>query len=508
MKSYNLTDFAVLLHPDDDVAIARVPIAAGTVLLDGGRRIEARGEIPPGHKIARRARAPGEPLRRYGQPIGVATVPIQAGDHVHVHNISIGGHRVEYEAGVVMEPPATQASGELHGFEGFCRSDGRVGTRNFVAVLSTVNCSASVCRAVAERFRGVPKEYPNVDGVVALTHKSGCESPAGTEDYEALMRVLGGYARHPNVAGCVLVGLGCEKLSVAALRQSQALAQAPAFLIQEQGGSRATIEAVSACVRRLLPAANEARRTPRPASDLVLATNCGGSDGYSGITANPALGWAVDELVRSGGTAVFAETPEIYGAEHLLLRRAASREVAAKLSERLRWWNRYCGFFEVGMEGNPGPGNIASGISTIFEKSLGAIAKSGTGPLVDVLRYGEPISARGLVFMDTPGFDPVSVTGLVAGGATVIAFTTGCGSVFGSAVAPTVKLAATIPLFRRMEDDMDMDCGVILEGATIAEVGRRVFAELFAVASGKRTKSEAQGTGEEEFAPWVIGPVL
>jgi altronate hydrolase len=508
MKARFIEELAVILHPDDDVAITRALVPAGTLLQDAEVTYTARKDIPLGHKIARRAREQGEPVRRYGQVIGVATALILAGEHVHVHNLAAESRAIPSGSGVEAQSLRPAPPEDIQRFTGFLRSDGRVGTRNYIAIISTVNCSASVCKAVSERFRDAARNYPGIDGVIALTHKSGCAMSVGSENYEALMRVLTGYARHPNVGGCAIIGLGCETHNVAALRARGGLENAPAFVIQELGGTRATIEAVTAAVRKLLPVASQARRASRPVSELVLATNCGGSDGRSGITANPALGWAVDELVRHGGTAVLAETPEICGAEHLLIRRAKSREVAEKLIERIRWWDRYCGHFGAGMDSNPSPGNIAGGITTIFEKSLGAITKGGTSPLVDVFNYAERIAGPGLVFMDTPGFDPVSVTGLVAGGATIVAFTTGCGSVFGSALGPSVKLAATSALFKRMPDDMDIDCGSILDGVPISNVGRQIFEELIMVASGKRTKSEEQGIGEEEFAPWVIGPVM
>jgi altronate hydrolase len=239
----------------------------------------------------------------------------------------------------------------------------------------------------------------------------------------------------------------------------------------------------------------------------MLATNCGGSDSNSGITANPALGWAVDELVRYGGTGVLAETPEIYGAEHLLIRRAVSEAVAKKLIDRYKWWEWYCRGIER-MDNNPAPGNKAGGITTVFEKSLGGVTKGGTTPMNDVFLYGEPISTRGFVFMDTPGHDPVSITGLVAGGCNMICFTTGRGSVFGCKPVPSIKLATNSLMYRHMQEDMDINCGVILEGTPLPEVGRQIFEEIVAVASGKRSKSELSGVGEEEFAPWIIGPVM
>jgi altronate hydrolase len=508
MASYDLREKAIILHPEDDVAIAKAPIATGTVLEDGAERLTVVCDIRPGHKIARRARAEGEPVRRYGQVIGFATQPIARGEHVHTHNLAVGELHREYEVGTDVRPVEYYPADRMRYFDGFKRADGRVGTRNYVAVISTVNCSASVCQFIRERFRDMQRDYPHVDGVIAITHKSGCGTKLFGEDHEALMRVLGGYARHPNVAAYVLIGLGCEVNQTMPLIDRQELGRPTVLSIQESGGIRKTIEAGVKAVERLLPVANEARRTRQPISELILATNCGGSDGNSGITANPALGWAVDELVRYGGTGVLAETSEIYGAEHLLVRRAVDEGVAKKLIDRFKWWEYYCRVLGAEMDNNPAPGNKAGGLTTVFEKSLGGVTKGGTTPLTDVFLYGEPITTRGFVFMDTPGHDPVSVTGLVAGGANIVVFTTGRGSVFGAKPVPSIKLATNSLVYRNMEEDMDINCGVILEGTPLPVVGRQIFEEVVAVASGKKTKSELAGVGEEEFAPWIIGPVL
>jgi altronate hydrolase len=365
---------------------------------------------------------------------------------------------------------------------------------------------------ISDRFRDVTRAYPHVDGVVALTHKSGCGLVAGGDDHERLQRVLTGYATHPNVAACLFVGLGCEvnqaHLIVPPSRLTEKRQDLPVVLIQREGGTRKAVEAAVAEIARLLPHADEARRTPRPVSELVVATNCGGSDGYSGITANPALGWAVDELIRCGGTGVLSETTEVYGAEQLLLRRARSEAVGQKLLAHIAWWESYLRAHGATMDHNPSPGNLAGGITTVFEKAMGGIAKGGTTPLVDVIGYAERIGEKGLIYMDTPGYDPVSVTGLVAGGANLICFTTGRGSVFGCKPVPSLKLATSSTLYRHMSEDMDLDCGTILDGASIEDVGRAIFEEMLAAASGKPTRSELLGMGEEEFAPWQSGPTL
>jgi altronate hydrolase len=514
MATFALAEKAVLLNPADDVMIAKANIPAGTIIEDGGTRVEVRQDIRAGHKIARRPAKSGAPVRRYGQIIGFATQDIAVGDHVHVHNLAVGDLRQSYEVGVDVKPVSYYPPEKMRYFEGYQRADGKVGTRNYVAVISTVNCSASVSQFVREKFRDVSTYYPNVDGVIAVTHKSGCGQVLNSEDHWALQRVLAGYARHPNVAAYVVIGLGCEVNQAAVMVDKQRMtvngtADKPTVItIQESGGVRKTVDAAVQAIARILPQANEARRTKQPVSELLLATNCGGSDGNSGITANPALGWAVDELVRYGGTGVLAETTEIYGAEQLLIRRAVNEGVAKKLLDRFEWWLQHLAARGGEMDNNPAPGNKAGGLTTVYEKSLGGVTKGGTTPLMDVFCYGEPITTRGFVFMDTPGHDPVSITGLVAGGANIICFTTGRGSVFGCKPVPSIKLATNSIMYRHMADDMDINCGVILEGTPLETVGRQIFEEVIAVASGKKSKSELSGVGEEEFAPWMIGPVL
>jgi altronate hydrolase len=507
------TSQTLKLHPDDDVVIATSAIARGTTVDTGVGQVKLERDIAPGHKIAIRLRAIGEPVRRYGMVIGVASSSIRPGDHVHVHNLRRPDHSSDGDLGRNEAQAAPTEPRRPRHFDGYVRPDGRVGTRNYVAILSTVNCSASVSHMVRDRFRDVTRDFPNVDGVIALTHKAGCGHVSGGEDHAVLERVLAGYAHHPNVAAYIVIGLGCEVAQAAPMVERHGMSllsrePAPVLGIQQEGGVRKTVEAGIKAVLRLLPDANGARRTRRPAADLVLATNCGGSDGYSGITANPALGSALDELIRLGGTGVLGETTELVGAEHILARRAKDGAVGKKLLDRIAWWRRYLSLHGVDVNSNPSPGNIAGGITTIVEKSLGAVAKAGTTPLIDVVDYGERIREKGFVYMDTPGYDPVSVTGLVAGGANVLCFTTGRGSVFGCKPVPSIKLATNSDLYRRMEEDMDIDCGVILEGRSTEEVGRQILDEVLAVASGKRTKSELAGVGEAEFAPWVKGPIL
>ena len=515
MTTHAITDVAIVLRSEDDVAIAKREIAAGALLDDAGADIRVRQDIRPGHKVARRAKRVGDAVRRYGQVIGFATADIAVGDHVHTHNLAVGDLKQEYEVGTDVRPVDYYPPSAMRYFDGYKREDGRVGTRNYVAIISGVNCSASVSQFVKDRFRDVQRDFPNVDGVLAITHKSGCGTKLFGEDHMALQRVLAGYAKHPNVAAYILVGLGCEVNQAAVMVDKQRMAapghpeRRPFVInIQEAGGIRKTVERATQEVAKLLPIANAAVRTPQPISELVLATNCGGSDGNSGITANPALGWAVDELVRYGGTGVLAETPEIYGAEHLLIRRAVNEGVAKKLIDRYKWWEWYCRGIEA-MDNNPAPGNKAGGLTTVFEKSLGGVSKGGTTPMMDVFLYGEPISTRGFVFMDTPGYDPVSATGQVAGGANMVCFTTGRGSAYGCKPSPSLKLATNTALWERQEEDMDINCGVIVDGkASIQEVGQRFFEMILKTASGQPSKSEIFGYGDDEFAPWVLGPTM
>jgi altronate hydrolase len=500
MATHDLRAKALILHPDDDVVIARAPIPVGTVLDHGGERIEVQCDIRPGHKVARRARGKGEAVRRYGQVIGFATQAIAQGEHVHTHNLAVGDYNRGYEVGVDVRPVDYYPAAEMRYFDGFKRADGRVGTRNYVAVISTVNCSASVCQFIRERFRDVQRDFPNVDGVIAITHKSGCGTSFRRGPRRALrVRRL---RAHPNVSAYLLIGPGAGQPTVPLIERQWPAPRPP---IRRRAGCGRPSRRVSGGPGS--PAGRQ-RGGRRGRSELILATNCGGSDGNSGITANPALGWAVDELVRYGGTGVLAENSEIYGAEHLLIRRAVDEGVAKKLIDRFKWWEYYCRVLGAEMDNNPAPGNKAGGLTTVFEKSLGGVTKGGTTPLTDVFLYGEPITTRGFVFMDTPGHDPVSVTALVAGGSNIVVFTTGRGSVFGCRPVPSIKLATNSLVYRQMEEDMDINCGVILEGTPLETVGRQVFEEVVAVASGRKTKSEAQGIGEEEFAPWIIGPVL
>jgi len=503
------TSLTIRLHPNDDVVIARQQLVSGTALLD--EKLTVSGLVPPGHKVATRAIKGGEPVKRYNQIIGFAKRGIAPGEHVHLHNLAMGEFTRDYAFGADVKPtdyvtaPAT--------FQGIVRPDGRVATRNYVGILSTVNCSATVAHGIADAFRGAALErFSGVDGVVALTHGSGCGMDVNGESMRVLRRTLGGYARHANFAGVLIVGLGCEANQISALLGAEQLQESDllrTFSIQDTGGTAKAIARGIEMVKEMLPHANKVQRQPVPASHLLLGLQCGGSDGYSGITANPALGAAVDLLVRHGGTAILSETPEIYGAEHLLTRRAISRAVGEKLVERIKWWEDYTARNKGEMNNNPSPGNKAGGLTTILEKSLGAVAKGGTTNLVAVYEYAEPVTAHGFVYMDTPGYDPVSATGQVAGGANMICFTTGRGSAYGCAPSPSLKLATNTALWNRQEEDIDINCGEIVDGtAAVDEIGQRFFRMILDTASGKKTKSELHGYGQNEFVPWYLGAVM
>lgn len=518
----DLLSQAVFLHAQDDVAIARTLLNQGLKLRlppecrrNGLEIIEVAQRILVGHKIALHAIAQGEPVRRYGSIIGFATQAIQPGEHVHTHNLAVGALDQRYEYGVDVRPVAYIPSDQRRTFMGYRRPDGLVGTRNYVAIISSVNCSASAVRMIERCFSSeLLRAYPNVDGVIGLTHKSGCGMQMGGDGIQQLQRVLTGMALHPNVGAYLFVGLGCEVNQLQELFEQIQLDEegqwkTPLFLsLQEYHGMTYAVEEGARMVGELLPRVNMLRREPVSISELTLALQCGGSDSWSGITANPALGYCVDELVRQGGTAVLSETPELYGAEHLLLRRARTREIGDQFVERLHWWEQYTAINNMTIDNNPTPGNKQGGLTTIYEKSLGAIAKGGSTPVNAVYSYAEPITERGLVIMDTPGYDPVSVTGQVAGGANIVAFTTGRGSLFGYKPAPSLKIASNTNTYENMLGDMDINAGTVLDGMSVQEVGMQILDEIIAVASGKQSKSEAQGIGEEEFAPWILGATL
>ncbi|AUX68908.1 galactonate dehydratase [Porphyrobacter sp. HT-58-2] len=495
------------MHPDDNVALCLDPVAAGDALAGG---VIAAETVPSGHKIALRPIAPGEAVRKYGQVIGLASAAIAPGAHVHVHNVSaeVGGMRSAAGSAPVPALPARRAT-----FRGYRRASGKVGTRNYIGILTSVNCSANVARAIAAAFPDAMfHDGGAVDGVVALTHTTGCGMTPASEGTANLERTLQGYCAHPNFAAVLVVGLGCEMMQIAGFADAAEAARQSVTLrtltIQDEGGTRAAIEAGRAMVRELIAEASTCQREEVSAEHLVLGLQCGGSDGWSGVTANPALGRAADLLVAAGGTVILSETPEIWGAEQLLFARAETPAVRAALQERLDWWADYVARNGAELNNNPSPGNIAGGLTTILEKSLGAVAKSGSSPLRGVYRYGEPIDRRGFVFMDSPGYDPCSATGQMAAGANILAFTTGRGSVFGSKPAPCIKLASNRALAERMAEDMDIDCSPVLDGVSLDAMGAAIFDLLLRTASGEKSKSEDLGLGDLEFVPWQMGAVM
>ena len=502
-------DKFVRLRAEDNVVIASMVLGRG----DEVEGLTLCDPIPVGHKIATQALAKGSAVRKFGQIIGYAAEDIVAGAHLHTHNIEFRPTEGAYEFGTDLSSVLQVSEAEQDHFMGYKRANGIVGTRNYIAIVTSVNCSATAARRIADAFG--PAElaaYPNVDGVVAFVHGTGCGMAGNGEGFEALQRVMWGYARHPNHGGVLMVGLGCEMNQIDWLLEAYGIEQGPLFQtmnIQNVAGLQKTIDTGIEKVKAMLPLVNDISRTKCPASELKVALQCGGSDAWSGVTANPALGEACDLLAAQGGTGVLAETPEIYGAEHLLTRRAVDQATGERLVGMIKWWENYTARNHGSMDNNPSPGNKQGGLSTILEKSLGAAAKGGTSPLMGVYKYAEPVRAKGFTFMDSPGYDPASVTGQIAGGCNIVCFTTGRGSAFGSKPAPTIKLATNTTMYQRMTDDMDINCGDILsDQISVQEKGRQIYEMILRVASGEQTKSEAHGLGDYEFVPWQIGAVM
>jgi altronate hydrolase len=504
----------LVLNPADNIAVALANLEVGTETPQG---VSIVRRVPRGHKFATRSIASGAAVIKFGQIIGFAREAIVPGDWVHEHNCGMGAgdgtlsHDYAFSEGAV--PPEMVPMGQRATFEGYRRANGKVGTRNYIGILTSVNCSATVAKFMAEEVNrsGILADYPEIDGVIPFVHGTGCAMDLSGEGYQIFRRTQWGYTANPNLGAALLVGLGCEAFQIGKMKESYGLTETDTFqtmTIQEIGGTRKMIDWGVERIKEMLPVAARARRETVDASELTLALQCGGSDGYSGITANPALGVAADILVRNGGTAILSETPEIYGAEHLLTRRAVSREVGEKLISRIKWWEDYTARNHGEMNNNPSPGNKLGGLTTILEKSLGAAAKGGTTPLTAVYEYAEPVTEKGFVFMDTPGFDPVSATGQVAGGANILAFTTGRGSAYGCKPVPSMKLATNSDIYARMGEDMDINCGDIVEGVSIEAKGQEIFDMLLDIASGKRTKSEELGYGDNEFVPWQVGAVM
>ena len=506
----NPDNMVIRLHDDDNVLIALQDLTTGSALTASGITLTA--DVKQGHKIALAAIAKDQNVIRYGQIIGAASAPIAAGDHIHSHNLIMGEYGKDYGFCTEVQPLPKVA--EQRTFNGYHRPDGKVGTRNYLGILTSVNCSGSVARFIAEAAEkdGWLNEMDNIDGIVPIVHGTGCGMSGSDEGYDTLFRTLSGYAQHPNFAGILLIGLGCEVMQIQDLVGEVRMRDTDAFrymTIQQTGGTRRTVDKGLEILKDMAQIANRVQRAVAPVSHLTLALQCGGSDGYSGITANPALGHASDLLVRHGGTTILSETSEVYGAEHLLTRRAVTPEVGQKLVDRIHWWEDYTKRNGGEMNNNPSPGNKRGGLTTILEKSLGAVAKGGSAPLTDVYKFAEPITKTGFVFMDSPGYDPVSVTGQIASGATLVAFTTGRGSVSGFKPSPSIKLSTNTEMYKRMNEDMDVNCGeIISHGVSIEQKGEEIFELLLRVASGEETKSEALGFGGAEFVPWQMGCVM
>ena len=498
------------LNAQDNVLISNRIIDKGE---PGAEGIVTTARIMRGHKMASTVIAKGTPIRKFGQIIGFAKSDIKAGDWVHEHNVEMGELSHDYAFAQAAKKEVMVPESERATFQGFRRKNGKVGTRNYIGIMTSVNCSATVATFIAQEINrsGILKDYPNIDGVVALTQDNGCVIDYRGVIFDTFKRTAWGYATNPNMGGVMMVGLGCEGFQIPRFKEAYKVEEGETFrtmTIQETGGTKKTVVAGVEAVRAMLPAVNNVKRETCSASELILALQCGGSDGYSGITANPALGAAVDILVRHGGTAILSETPEIYGAEHLLTRRAATKEVGEKLVGIIKWWEDYAARNNMEMNNNPSPGNKLGGLTTILEKSLGAAAKGGTTTLNAVYHYAEPVTAKGFVFMDTPGYDPVSATGQVAGGANLMCFTTGRGSAYGNKPCPSIKLATNTPIYERMIDDMDINCGDVVEGVSIETKGQEIFDLILKSASGQKTKSEELGYGDNEYVPWYVGAVM
>ena len=500
---------SVRLSPQDNVLVAVDNFEPGAVLYG----VKAKARVPRGHKMALVDVPKGQPIVKFGQIIGFASKDIAAGEWIHEHNVEMHAFERDYRFAEDARKEEILPVEKQATFQGYRRANGKVGTRNYIGILTSVNCSASVARFMAEEINrsGILREYPNIDGVIPLVHGGGCALDIKGEGYEILKRTQWGYATNPNMGGVVMVGLGCEGFQIARWKDAYGVEDSDLFrtmTIQEVGGTKKTVAAGVEAIKAMLPKVNAVKRETVPASEIMLALQCGGSDGYSGITANPALGAAVDLLVKNGGTAILSETPEIYGAEHLLTRRAATREIGEKLVSMIHWWEDYTARNKMEMNNNPSPGNKAGGLTTILEKSLGAAAKGGTTTLTGVYHYAEPVDAKGFVYMDTPGYDPVSATGQVAGGANMLCFTTGRGSAYGCKPTPSIKLATNSEIYRRMIDDMDINCGDVLDGVSIEEKGREIFEMILKIASGEHSKSEQLGYGDAEFVPWTVGATM
>ena len=497
----------IVLNKNDNVAVTPFIIPAKTKI--EGQNISSIDDIPFGHKICLKTVNKGDPVIKYDQIIGFASKNINPGEHVHSHNLEFKDFDRKFK--VIEKKSIINEKSELF-FNGIMRDNGQVATRNYIGIISTVNCSATVTKMISEKIKqsNILKDFPNIDGIVPITHSTGCGMNTESEGMQIFQRTIDGFKNHPNFSHVFVLGLGCECAQVDIFKDNVKQHDRVHFLtIQDEGGTKKIVDKVLSEIKNLLVISNNVKREPLSVNNITLALQCGGSDGYSGISANPALGVAADMLVKQGGSSILSETPEIYGAEHLLINRANKQETADKLIAKIKWWQHYTSINNSSMDNNPAPGNKKGGLTTILEKSLGAVAKGGNSVLEDVLSYAEPLKNKGFNFMDSPGYDPVSVTGQVASGANVICFTTGRGSCFGCKPAPSLKLSTNTTMYEKMIEDMDINCGTIIEGKEeIEEVGKKIFELVIATASGSPSKSELNGYGDEEFNPWQVGVVM
>ena len=497
----------IVLNNNDNVGVAQFIIPEKTKI--EGKDIVTKNPIPFGHKVCLKTINKGEPVIKYDQIIGFASRDINSGEHVHSHNLEFKEFDRNYK---VSEKKLILDEKSDTFFKGIIRDNGQIATRNYIGIVSTVNCSATVTKMIVEKIKysNILNDYPNIDGIVPITHSTGCGMNTENEGMQIFQRTIDGFKNHPNFSHVFVIGLGCECAQISLFDESLKKHNRIHFLtIQDEGGTKKIVDKVLSQIKNLLSEANNVERAPQSVNNLILALQCGGSDGYSGISANPALGVAADMLVKKGGSSILSETPEIYGAEHLLINRANNQITADKLIEKLKWWKHYTSINNSSMDNNPAPGNKKGGLTTILEKSLGAVAKGGNSILQDVLSYAEPLKNKGFNFMDSPGYDPVSVTGQVASGANVICFTTGRGSCFGCKPVPSLKLATNTVMYEKMNEDMDINCGTIVEGKeNIETLGKKIFELVVNTASGNKSKSEINGYGDEEFNPWQVGVVM
>ena len=495
----------IKLNEKDNIGIAPMEIPENTKI---NFDIVTKNQIPFGHKISLQDIKKGSFIYKYGQIIGTASNDIFPGQHVHSHNLIFSEFDRKYE--IKSKKEIQQEKNDLF-FKGYKRENGKAGTRNYIGLISTVNCSATVVKKIADKINThlLNNNFENIDGAVCLKHSSGCGMNTSGHGMQVFNRTIEGFKHHPNFGKVFVVGLGCECAQISLYQNDLDKDKVEYLNIQDEGGTREIINKVTKKILNNLEYINSIKRTDIPISELTVALQCGGSDSYSGVTANPALGFASDLLIKYGGSTILGETPEIYGAEQLLIERANNKEIVSKLIKQIDWWKDYTSINNSSLDSNPTPGNKKGGLTTILEKSLGAVAKSGTSTMMDVLDYGEQITSKGFNFMDTPGFDPVSVTGQVASGANVVCFTTGRGSCFGFKPSPSIKIATNTNMFNKLEEDMDINAGKIMDGeSTIEEIGNQIFNKIISVASGEQSKSEINGYGDDEFNPWVIGATM